>query len=135
MRNTKPLIAAATACDQVILGKDNVPSIIRMVDIYNLEPIRNLKEGEVGSIKLTLFVSLRAGDLRGDQQVDVVLRPPTGPSMQLPQLTFALGNEPNAGANVIVQFDMPVHAFGMHWFDLLWKGELLTSIPLKLVLK
>ena len=38
MPNTKPLVAVATLCEQILEEKDGVVSVIRVVDTYHVEP-------------------------------------------------------------------------------------------------
>jgi hypothetical protein len=45
MPNTKPLVAVATLCEQILGEKDGVVSVIRVVDTYYVEPPKGLPAG------------------------------------------------------------------------------------------
>jgi hypothetical protein len=50
MPNTKPLVAVATLCEQILEEKDGVVSVIRVVDTYHVEPPKDLPAGKVAVI-------------------------------------------------------------------------------------
>ena len=135
MAKSKPLVQVATLCESVIQEPDKVASIIRIVDtIYLTLPAEGqLAPGQVGAIQLKAFISLKSGDVTGEYDVDLVLRTPSGKTGVLPQkwhVSF-LGNE--SGATATVNFTLPVKEFGLYWYDVIWEGETLTSVPIKLV--
>jgi hypothetical protein len=74
MPNTKPLVAVATLCEQILEEKDGVVSVIRVVDTYHVEPPKDLPAGKVAVIALKLLLSLKSGDLTGSHEVRVALR-------------------------------------------------------------
>jgi hypothetical protein len=50
-----------------------------------------------------------------------------------PQPILLKGDE--HGTNVVARVMLEAKDLGLYWFDVLWAGETLTSIPLKLKLK
>jgi hypothetical protein len=132
MPNTKPLVAVATLCEQILEEKDNVLSAVRVVDTYYVDPPPDLPAGKVAGINLKLLLSLKSGDLMGSHEVRLVLRAPTGKSTEFHKQQIVLkGGE--HGVNLKIRFAMPVKEFGLYWFDVLYGDDVLTSIPLKLV--
>lgn len=127
MSRPRPIVAAATACDQVIVGKDDVASIIRMVDVYY---IRSDAPAEGARIKLRLFLGMRSGDVVGEHDVGLQFRAASGKpqSVQVTRVSFPGGA---AGANIVVDADIAAEE-GQHWFDVLWYGDVLTSIPVRI---
>jgi|SRR2546428_10834275 len=133
MAKPKPLVQVATICENVLTESDRVASIIRVVDTVYLTAPDGLPAGIEPVVQLKAFISLKSGDVTGEYDIDVVLRSPSGKKAGLPQrwhVSF-LGNE--AGANATLNFTMPVTEWGLYWYDVIWEGEVLTSIPLKLV--
>ena len=139
MPNTKPLVAAALVCERVLTESDSVISAIRMVDRYTITemqvPSGIVAEGQpMPIIDLTTLVILKSGDLVGPSEASIVLRTPDQKTVVFPQkwqLDFKGGE---AGGSLITRFAMPATApAGLYWFDVIWEGETLTSIPLRLV--
>lgn len=139
MSNPRPFVAAAIACEQVLVSEDKVPSLIRLVDILSLDPIPGLPKGAIAAVRLTLFVALRSLEITGDHNVHLVLHTPSGKPRNLPPAVAHFrspdAKEESVGANLILKLDLPVEEFGRYWFDIQWEGETLTRIPVKLVLK
>jgi hypothetical protein len=136
MPNTKPLVAVATLCEQILEEKDGVVSAIRVVDTYYVEPPKDLPAGTVAGIPLKLLLSLKSSDLTGPHEVRVVLRAPTGKSTEFHRQQIVLngGERGEHGANLKIRFAMPANDFGLYCFDVMSGDDVLTSIPLKLIL-
>jgi len=137
MANTKPYVAVACVCEKAIIEPDNVVSLIRIVDTVHVQvPAYPLPPGVGGVVGLTVFVSIRSGDVTGQHEVALVLRKPTGMSEPTQKWPVVLtGGE--QGANLKIDFNLVLKGeasdFGLYWFDVLWGEEVLTSIPLKLI--
>ena len=143
MPNTRPLVSVACICERVLEEKDGVLSAIRLVDLFFVEKADDANVVPTGqpvgpksmtAISATAFVVLKSGDLKGSFEVYVKLRTPSGKTVELPQKWPAefLGGE--QGVSLVMTFFLPVGEFGLFWFDVYWMNEVLTSIPLKLVL-
>src|SRR5882757_2438042 len=100
-----PFVSAATVCERVLHEKDNVLSVIRMVDTFFIEtPPQPVGEPApvlvVLGLQLTLLISLKAGDVpSGSYPVQLALRKPTGETKILPNdwmVVFAEGPESGA---------------------------------------
>ncbi len=133
MANTKPLVTAACVCEKVLQEKDNVPSIIRIVDTFFIQvPPEDFPKGVQPQLAMTAFVYLRAGDLKGSFEIGLVLRSPSGKTTPVQKwpVVFQAGNE--EGANLTIAFGIAKPELeGGYWFDVLWKDQVLTSIPFK----
>lgn len=162
MPNPKPLIAAAFICEKVLREENNVLSAIRIVDTYkavlrkfdggkantvNEGRAQTVSEGKPlpsqvldatkGFINLNALVVIRAGDLKeGRHEVTLSVRNPAGQETKLPHSPFPVNfamDDPAESAQFTIGFVMPSNQpAGLHWIDVKWDGELLTSIPLKL---
>ena len=138
MPNTKPLVAAACFCEQILQEPDGVISAIRIVDTYILPP---LPAGIVvppgaprGSIRVRGLISLKSGDVVGTGRVGLVMHKTTGEAVTLsPEGGWpAMMQGGEHGFNVKLDFVLGVMNFGLIWFDVTWNDELLTQIPLRL---
>jgi hypothetical protein len=130
--NPKPLVQVACICEKVLIEPDNVPSLIRVVDTYTLElPGSEPPAGFRFGVNLTVFVSLKSGDVVGEFEVGLRLTAPD--STEHPVRTWPVefrGDE--HGANLTIAFSLQEPKFGLYWFDVLWGDDVLTKIPLRL---
>src|SRR5258708_6475787 len=115
MSAPKPFVQAACICEKVLVEPDNVASLIRVVDTYFIEmPPANIK----AALDLTLFVSLKSGDVVGEYEIGLRLISPDKKDQPVRRWPVEfLGGE--AGVNVKVAFIMPTPEFGLYWFDVL----------------
>jgi hypothetical protein len=139
MPNTRPYVAAACLCEKVILEPDGVASLIRIVDTYTLKVPTTVPPSFRPAIELTVFVSIKSGDVTGQHEVGLLLRQPNRKSPPIQKWPVVL-NGGEHGANVTINFTLvgepgAAHEAGLYWFDVLWEGEVLTSIPLRLKLE
>ncbi len=137
MSNTRPFVGAALVCEKVLHEKDGVLSVIRMVDTFYVEPLKQNVPGVVEGVELTALAMLKSGDVKGESEISFKFRTPQGITIDAPQKFPVLLNGGEHGANVIMRFNLPVpdaSAYGLYWFDVLWNGDVLTSVPFKLVL-
>jgi hypothetical protein len=129
MSNSKPYIVVATTCENVLIEKDNVISLIRLVDLFTIHQ----KPPPAASLPMKAFISLRAGELRGPFVMKLRIRTPNGEVREVPESFPVVFNEEARAANVFFTFGIPAQA-GTYWIDLLWQEELLTSFPVSIVI-
>jgi hypothetical protein len=145
MPNTKPFVAAAFICEKVLQERDDVFSAIRIVDSYSLRegPPLPAQTGAGGTgilgpiagpvLDLTMLVILKAGDIKGSYHVEIVAHSPDGSSSRLPHEWPVVFDGDESGSTLVVRFGMPASApIGLYWFDVTWKGEMLTRVPFRL---
>ncbi len=135
MSSPKPLVQAACICEKVLVEADNVPSLIRVVDTYTLplapEEARSLGGDVPYGVNLTVFVSLKSGEVVGNFAVGLRLIGPDDMEQPVRQWPVELrGGE--HGANLKIMFALQKPKLGLYWFDVLWDGEVLTRIPFRL---
>ena len=139
MPNTKPLVAAACACDKVLVERDNTATLIRIVDTYTFPtPTTAIPPSSRPAVSFTLFISLKSGDLTGQHEVGLLLRQPNGKSPPAQRWPVVL-NGGEHGVNLTVDFTLAgepgaMPEMGLYWFDVLWGTDVLTSIPVRLKL-
>src|SRR5437879_3748498 len=79
MSRPKPLVQVACLCEKVLIEPDNVPSVIRIVDVYTIHaPTHALPEGVAAGVELTAFISLKSGEIVGEHEIELRLRNPEG---------------------------------------------------------
>lgn len=132
MAKPKPLVQIATLCESVITEQDKVASIIRVIDTVYLQRPPNLAKDQLLAVQLKIFVALKSGDVTGEFDLELRLRTPSGKTGEGKKWhVLFLGNE--SGATARVDFTLPVKEFGLYWYEVVFEGEVLTSIPIKLV--
>ena len=135
MANPKPFVQVACICEKVLVEPDKVASLIRVVDTYFIElPKDPLPSNCAAVLDLTVFVSLKSGDVTGEHKIGLRLVSPDNKSQPAKEWPAEfLGGE--AGVSLKVAFSMGKVTFGLYWFDVLWEGEVLTRIPFRLKAK
>jgi hypothetical protein len=127
-----PWVAAATICEEVLEEKDNVFSIIRMVDLFN---VPKPPEWD-GKSNLQLFlkgvVAFRSGGVRGTRAVKVYGVSPKGKRRKLLDVAVEfLGG--NTGVNIRLNVLFGFKSEGTHWLDVYVEKWLASRIPLTIV--
>jgi len=132
MPDAKPLVQIACIAEKVLIEPDNVASLIRVVDTYNLPALPEAPApGVLFQTELTAFISLKSGDVVGEFEVGLRLRNPDGKDSPIRMWkTEFLGGE--QGVNMKIAFTLTAPKFGFYWFDVLWGHEVLTRIPFRL---
>ena len=137
MANTKPFVAVACFCENVLEDKDGVLSAIRIIDTYIIPALPEgvqVSDGLQGMIVLNGLISLKAGDVTGTGTIGLTMNKLSGERIEIsPKDGWPVVlNGGEHGANVRIQIPLGVKNFGLFWFDVLWNGESLTRIPLRL---
>lgn len=122
-----PFVVAAAFCRDIIEQADGDTTLVGVTNTTVAETDEN---GE-HSVYVTMFLSIRAGNLRGKHEVVVRPLDPSG-SPAFPPGAFPVAFEGGAsGAEVQVRVGFDVEQEGLYWFDVLLDGEeLLTRTPL-----
>jgi hypothetical protein len=128
----KPYVQVACFCEKVLRELDNVPTLIRIVDTFQIEPEMPLPPGVTFALPLTLFIALKAGDVKGEHAVGLQLTKPSGAAGPLREWPTMFSGDEN-GVNLQISFNIPDPEIGLYWVDVLWvdDGEVLTRVPLR----
>jgi hypothetical protein len=132
----KPQLAAAFLCERIIQEKDDVVSIIRIVDTFTIQkPPADLPAPITPAIALTMMISFKAFEAKGEYTLKLILRDASGkPLVSAAQVdpSFQVkftGERREDGVNVFANFQLPVNALGSFYFDVLVDGEAVTRVP------
>lgn len=130
--NTGPFIKVACFCDNVIEGKDNVFSLIRIVDIINHHAQGADVPDEMPPFpyKLKMVIMIAPGMARGRHNLKIVPENPMGlrDSENAHKLTVHL--EEGRAMNLIADYAFVFDHEGAYMFHVLLEDIHLTSIPL-----
>lgn len=131
MANTKPFVAVACLCERAILETDGVVTLVRIIDTFTAQIPPNLPPNLKGSIPLSVFISVKSGDVTGEHQMGLRIRKPNEEPKVLRTWSVVLeGGVHGANTRLDVELGDPVD--GLYWFDVLWLDEVLTSIPYRI---
>ena len=132
-----PHLNAAFLCEKVLIERDGVHSIVRIVDRFTLPVFGNVPPGvhiPPPVIQATLVIGLKAGGLpTGKYTISVRGQKPNGG--QLPVLNvegFFPGGEDN-GILALVPVALAMPDEGLYWFDVYFEDAQLTRVPMRVL--
>src|SRR5687768_9914206 len=128
MNNKEPFVQAALVCENVLQDKDNVISVIRMVDRFRVQIPPDAPPNVRPAIEFKLLLSLKSGAITGKSTVAFEGRSPSGKHSEFGESEIVL-NGGEHGVNVIANVTAAVEELGVHWIDVRWNGKSLTQIP------
>jgi hypothetical protein len=129
----RPLLAGALFCEKILEEKDNVLSVIRIVDVITLPKPPDLPPGPEGQpapvpiAQLLAFLSFKSGDAKGESLLQLSVVMPSGkrqPASTSTPMTFLGGNH---GVIVRAPVFAPVAEEGLYWYEVRVDGRLLVG--------
>jgi hypothetical protein len=122
-------LAMAVFCEKVLREADNVLSIIRVIDRFNV--VGATPEMVPTVLPFMILVSFKSGFLRGKQLLAIR---PKGPNKEdLPQMAFPMlfEGDDDRGNALAAQINFVANQEGLYWFDVHLNEELVTRMPLR----
>lgn len=132
MGNTKPFVQAACICENVLFDKDNVASVIRIVDKFDIEVPDNMPADLPFGFPITMFIRIKFSGVK-EGVISVQARRPDGTQGGRQNVPIPKGE--HDGAQFKTAFHVLKPQNGVYWFDVLWENELLTSVPMTVAIK
>jgi len=129
-----PYLNAALICEKVLQEKDEINSIIRIVDrvVITTAASSSPEKMPPTQLNLNVFLSFKSGSSRGRHTIKWVVETPSG--IRKPeQLLPALFEGDDRGVNFIIGLNMVIDQEGVYWFDVFLEDQLLTRIPLRIL--
>lgn len=136
-----PFVSVAALCESILHEKDERISCIRFLDRLEIGvPEDAPAELFPLNLQLNCFISFKSGDFVGKKTVTIKLNHPKGkiaksPDRGDPAPSFPmefLGGE--HGHNLILKLQAAVDQSGLFIFDVLLDEDLMTRIPLRVVI-
>lgn len=127
-----PHLAAAVLCEKALEEKDNVHSLIRLVDRIT---VTTASAGAMPEIQtgLLLFLGFRSGSAKGNYEATVVFVDPDGKELTKINIPFFAEGE-ERGNNIRVNLnELKIQKPGLFWFNVFLAGQLLTRVPLRVI--
>jgi hypothetical protein len=134
MQSPKPFVNIACLCEKILTEKDDVLSLIRLVDSFTVSIPPNMPTDTKPHLTLNAVLGLRqppGETITGKHVVKMRLHGPTKASSEVPKFDaeFADGK---AGLNLLMALVLGIENYGQCRLDVEWDGEILTSIPFTL---
>jgi hypothetical protein len=130
---TGPHLNLAVICERVLTEQDGVTSIIRVIDriTFGANPDGELIDPR---FPLTLFVNFKSGAALGSHDVAIEVEKPSTERTEIVKAPVRFEGQ-ERGVNVVVQmvFEPEPESEGLYWFDVLFNGERVTRMPLRVV--
>ena len=128
-----PYVALACLCERVLVERDGVHSLIRIVDRLTFSGGKGAAEQMPPvTINSHLILNLKAGSARGNHQMRMLLISPDGAEIQQMHFNMLFEGD-DRGAQAVIKLQIQVQEEGLYWFEIYFEGGLLTRIPLRLI--
>ena len=129
-----PHVQVAAFCEKVLLEKDGVLSLIRLVDrIIKSERGQNPPdEMPEFHFPLHLVINLKCGSARGRHDITIIPEKPSGETLQPISLSINMEGE-GKGVNIASIIDIPYNMEGLWWFRVLYDNQIITRLPLEVM--
>ena len=130
-----PHLQAAFLCERVLVERDGVKSVIRIIDrvthtVVSPDPPQEM---EPFDYRLWLFLSFKSGSARGSHDLKVRLVRPSGESPAPFTQTILFEGDDERGNDVIADLNIRLTDTGLYWFDVRLNDVRVTRIPLRVV--
>jgi hypothetical protein len=133
----KPRLAAAILCERVLLEKDDVLSVIRLIDTFYVQVPKELPKDAKPIIQLTALLSFKRGNEpdTSTHQVTLKIQGPSGPVRDLPvMMEFFFRPGEIASSNLVLNIGLEIKEFGRFRLDVFVDGEgPIAEIPFMLL--
>ncbi len=122
-------LAVAVFCEKVLREADNVMSVIRIIDRFNV--VGATPEMQPTVLHFTILVSFKSGFLRGKQLLAVRPKSPDGNDLNQMSFPLLFEGDDDRGNALVAQTQFVVEKEGLYWFDVHLNEELVTRMPLR----
>lgn len=126
-----PFITAALFCERVLSEKDDVPTLVRIVDQFTADISDDDPTGMV-LVEATMFIAIKSGGYIGPVAFHVERVSPNDSRDINPGDQFDF-THPEQGARITMDVRIAARTSGTHWFEVFANGHLLTRTPIVIV--
>jgi hypothetical protein len=121
---------------RILREKDDIHSVIRIVDAVTLNPVEGgFPPGVTLELPLEFFVMFVQGDTSGELEFGLRLITPSGISESGGSWKAPLGGPPeSAHAFITKALRLKWEAEGLYWYELLADGVPVTRVPLRVTI-
>ena len=134
--DTGPYLQAALFCEQVLDEKDNVKSVIRIVDRLVVQATGPDAPGQMPEIRHQLvgLLSFKSGEAIGPVPIKVTITSPSGLTSQIPVWHGTVNFEGGTrGYNLTMRIQTLFKNQGPYWFNVYVGDRLATRMPFEVI--
>ena len=122
-------LAMAVFCEKVLRETDNVLSVVRVIDRFNVAGAT--PEMQPSLLQFTILISFKSGFLRGKQPLTIRPKDPDGNEMASMTFPMLFEGDEDRGNALMTPTQFVVNKEGLYWFDVYLNDELVTRMPLR----
>jgi hypothetical protein len=127
-----PWVSIATICEKWLVEKDDVTSVIRMVDRFTVPRPAGWDGKEPIGLPLLGVIGLRSGGIKGRRTVRIYGTSPKGKRSKIQDIPVEfLGGD--SGVNIRLSIMFGFKTEGTHWLDVYVEKWHATRIPVTIV--
>jgi hypothetical protein len=138
-RTGGPYLSIAAVCERTLLEKDEVISLIRVIDRLTVLTTVTAPSGvEVAipvppPLPITLVVCFKSGNFRGSLPLAIRIETPS--SFRWPdfQMEVLFEGDGDRGSQFVLPMQFPAQDEGLYWFVIELGGEEMTRVPLRVI--
>jgi hypothetical protein len=130
---SKPYLQAALLCEHALREKDDVLSVIRIVDRWTFKTSKRDAGGQPPpfAVQCTGVVILKSGGFKGKKTISMHLNSPSGERNLLVGVPATFEGQDH-GVSVVISLTMRVPEEGLYWIDVLLDDEQVTRMPMRI---
>ena len=127
----RPWLQVAVFCEKVLREADNVLSIIRIIDRFNVRG--TTRQLPPTPLRFCMVLAFKSGFMRGKGMVRIQPSNPSGTRLPAMELPILFEGDDERGAVIAAEMTFVVEDEGVYWFDVSILEELITRMPLRVV--
>lgn len=127
---------AALLCERVLEEKDGTVSVIRIAERLKIDIAGTFPRGDkvaLGIPVVLLLVFKRESEEASEYVVAVTATTPAGREIPIVETELAIVSGRGKGADLILSFTFPVTGHGLYWVSVTADEQLLTRVPIEVV--
>ena len=131
-----PYLQAALFCERVLTEKDNVHTLVRVIDRLHLQGFGPDASDQMPELQtsLTLALMVKSGEARGTTPIRITMTRPSGLTDQNAVWEGTVPLEGGTrGHSLIAQLGLKLAEPGPYWFNVYIGDGIATKIPLEVI--
>ncbi len=136
MNTGGPYLNAALLCERVLQERDGVTSLIRIIDRVTVTALAQGSIGELAPppLMFTVYIAFKSGVYKGTLPVKLEIRSPDEEKID-GFSTDVLFEGDDRGVNIVSPMQFQVQKDGLWWIDVFLINDLVTRIPLRVIVQ
>lgn len=125
-----PYLSLAVICEKLLVEKDGVQSIVRIVDHFHVHG--SPPDMPPMPVFFTLAIAFKSGFFRGVQRINIEPTTPSGAKMPAMSTTVNFEGDDDRGVFVGMETRFVAPEPGLYWLDIKLGDMTATRVPLRI---